>query len=182
MAIALETNKLLIREFATGDAAFVMQLLNTPSWLQFIGDRHITTLTDAENYIIQRFQKGYEEYGYGAWLVVLKQTNEPVGLCGLFQRDYLEQPDVGFAFLPEYEGKGYAYEATVATIDYAVQYLKVPYLLAITQDDNNRSVHLLERAGFRYKETLLPPDENQELLLFMLDLGLAAEPQESVSD
>jgi RimJ/RimL family protein N-acetyltransferase len=174
MAIALETNKLLIREFAVGDAAFVMQLLNTPSWLHFIGDRHITTLTNAEEYILHRFQKGYAENGYGAWLVQLKDTNAPVGLCGLFQRDYLEHPDIGFAFLPEFEGKGYAYEATAATINYAAAQLRLPYLLAITQDDNNRSVSLLERSGFRYRETIVPPDEEQALLLF--ELSLTSQP------
>lgn len=169
MALVLETEQLLIREFAVSDAAFLMRLLNTPSWIQFIGDRHISTIAGAEDYITQRFFKGYEERGYGAWLVLLKQTLEPIGLCGLFQRDYLEHPDIGFAFMPAFEGKGYAYEATAATITYAAAELSVPCLLAITQDDNHRSVRLLERAGFRYYETVLPPDEEQPLLLFRLD-------------
>ncbi|RXK87307.1 GNAT family N-acetyltransferase [Filimonas effusa] len=166
MALMLETSQLLIREFAITDAAFAFRLLNTPSWIRFIGDKGIYSISEAQDYIVQRFHKGYEETGYGAWLVLLKETNQPVGLCGLFQRTYLEHPDIGFAFLPQFEGKGYAYEATTATIAYAEEQLRLPCLLAITHDDNDRSVRLLERAGFAYKETMLPPDENKPLLVF----------------
>lgn len=176
MALSLETNQLLIREFAITDALFIVRLLNTPSWIKYIGDKGISTIRAAQQYIVERFHKGYEEKGYGAWLVSLKNTNEPVGLCGLFQRGYLEFPDIGFAFLPQFEGKGYAYEATAATIQYAIQQLKLSCLLAITQDDNSRSVRLLERCGFAYKETMLPPDENRPLLVFSRELPAEEHP------
>jgi RimJ/RimL family protein N-acetyltransferase len=101
MKILFETPRLALRTFAAADDEFIMRLLNTPSWLQYIGDRNIRTLADAQRYIMNNLLKLYAEQGYGAWVVVLKETGAPIGICGLFKRKYLDQPDLGFAFLPE---------------------------------------------------------------------------------
>ncbi|SKD09393.1 Protein N-acetyltransferase, RimJ/RimL family [Chitinophaga ginsengisegetis] len=171
MKVLFETPRLQVRTFAATDDAFVLELLNTPSWLQYIGDRQIRTLADAQRYIMNNLLRLYAEQGYGAWVVVLKETGKPTGICGLFKRKYLEQPDLGFAFLPAYEGLGYAYEAATATIEYSRQQLPFSRLFAITQQDNHRSVRLLERSGFTLQGTILPPGEVEELMLFDLELG-----------
>jgi len=170
MKILFETPRLQVRTFAATDDAFVLELLNTPSWLQYIGDRQIRTLADAQRYIMNNLLKLYAEQGYGAWVVVLKETGNPIGICGLFKRKYLDQPDLGFAFLPAFEGLGYAYEAATGTITYSRQQLPFTRLFAITQPDNHRSVRLLERSGFTRQGTILPPGEAEELMLFDLEL------------
>ncbi|TWF33829.1 RimJ/RimL family protein N-acetyltransferase [Chitinophaga polysaccharea] len=172
MKILFETPRLQLRTFAASDDKFILELLNTPSWLQYIGDRQIRTLADAQRYIMNNLLRLYAEQGYGAWVVVLKETNAPIGICGLFKRKYLDQPDLGFAFLPEAEGKGYAYEAAAATLEYTRNELALPYLFAITQQDNHRSVRLLTRSGFTLQGTILPPGEAEELMLFNIALGL----------
>jgi RimJ/RimL family protein N-acetyltransferase len=171
MDILLETERLLIRPLNVGDSAFIHKLLNTPSWLQFIGDRNIRTLVDAENYLVNGPFKSYQEHGFGPWLVCLKQDNDPIGICGLFKREFLHSPDLGFAFLPEFEGRGYAAEAVAATLAYSEQRLSLRNIVAFTESSNTRSVRLLERTGFRFKEMIKPPKEDHELMLFAIDLA-----------
>jgi ribosomal-protein-alanine N-acetyltransferase len=89
-----------IRRFNLNDDAFILELLNTPAWKQFIGDRNINTREDAVSYILNGPLASYDNYGYGAWLVILKDIQQPIGMCGLFKRDYLDKPDLGFAFYP----------------------------------------------------------------------------------
>jgi RimJ/RimL family protein N-acetyltransferase len=170
MKVLFETSRLALRTFAASDDAFVLELLNTPSWLQYIGDRQIRTLADAQRYIMNNLLRLYAEQGYGAWVVVLKATGNPIGICGLFKRRYLEQPDLGFAFLPEAEGHGYAFEAATATLEYTKQQLELPRLFAITLPDNHRSVKLLKRSGFTLQGTIQPPGEAEELMLFNIEL------------
>ncbi|MBS0028114.1 GNAT family N-acetyltransferase [Chitinophaga sp. 22321] len=172
MKVLFETPRLQLRTFASSDDTFILELLNTPSWLQYIGDRQIKTLADAQRYILNNLLRLYAEQGYGAWVVVLKDTGKPIGICGLFKRKYLEQPDLGFAFLPEAEGQGYGYEAATGTLAYTKQQLELPRLFAITQPDNHRSVRLLERSGFTLQGTIQPPGELTELMLFNIELGL----------
>jgi RimJ/RimL family protein N-acetyltransferase len=170
MKIIIETTRLQLRTFAASDDEFIFELLNTPSWLQYIGDRQIHTLADAQRYIMNNLLRVYAEQGYGALVVVLKETGKPIGMCGLFKRKYLEVPDLGFAFLPEVEGKGLAYEATMAILDYTKNELALPRLLAITQQDNQRSINLLKRSGFIQQGTIQPPGEPEDLVLFDIEL------------
>lgn len=166
MKVITETPVLQIRTFAASDDHFVLSLLNTPSWLRFIGDRNVKTLPEAQRYIMNSLLKLYKEQGYGAWVVAVKKTGEQVGICGLFKRNYLEHPDLGFAFLPSAEGKGFAYEAAKAVLEYSQQSLNLPLIYAITQTDNHRSVKLLTRLGFNQQGTVHPAGETEELLLF----------------
>lgn len=171
MKVLFETERLQIRTFAAADDAFVLELLNTPSWLQYIGDRQIHTLADAQRYIMNNLLRLYVEQGYGAWVVVLKETGQAIGICGLFKRKYLEQPDIGFAFLPQAEGQGYGFEAATGTVEYSRRQLPFPRLFAITQPGNHRSNRLLKRLGFTLQGTILPPGEAEELMLFDMELG-----------
>ncbi|UYQ91259.1 GNAT family N-acetyltransferase [Chitinophaga horti] len=163
----LVTPHLIIREITLADDQFILKLLNMPSWLKFIGDRNIHTVTDARRYIRTGPLRSYEENGFGAWVVVSKATLRPAGMCGFFKRAYLDVPDLGFAFLPEYEGKGYAREAVTACLDYARTSLGLQSLLAITLPHNDRCISLLERTGFRFLKTIAPQND-ESLSLYEL--------------
>src|ERR1700694_1684577 len=118
MKLIAETERLRLREFAAGDAQFIVELLNSPGWLEFIGDRHIRTEEQAREYLVQGPVKSYQENGFGLSLVETKD-GVPVGMCGLIKRPALEHADIGFAFLPQFMGRGYAFEIASATMDYA---------------------------------------------------------------
>lgn len=166
-----ETERLFIRQLDLSDAAFMLELVNTPAWLQYIGNRNVHTIEDAERYLANGVLKSYAENGYGGWLIVLKESGQSVGVCGLFQRAYLPAPDLGFAFLPDHAGKGYAYEAATATLAYVKQqFTYLDTLYAITIPENSRSVRLLEKCHFQCISTLKPPGENDDVKLFMLHM------------
>jgi RimJ/RimL family protein N-acetyltransferase len=160
-----ETPNLVIRRFTTYDNTFIFELLNTPTWKEFIGDRNIHSIPDATNYLHNGPLALYTQYGYGPWLVGLKETNQPIGMCGLFKRNYLDKPDLGFAFLPGFEGKGFAYESSMATLKYVTDSYNLEFLYATTTDKNSRSQRLLERCGFIRNGQITPPGE-EELLLY----------------
>ena len=164
----LETNRLFIGEFSVDDAPFILELLNTPSWLAFIGDRGVRTLADAEQYILNGPLKSYEQMGFGAYLVTLKQTNVSIGMCGLFKREFLENPDIGFAFLPEYAGNGYGYEAALGVMSYAQNELGISHILGITKPTNQASIRLLEKLGLRVDEPPYVVLNGEENLLFRM--------------
>jgi ribosomal-protein-alanine N-acetyltransferase len=164
-----ETPNLAIRRFTTHDDAFIFELLNTPGWKEFIGERNINSTPDAINYLHNGPLALYAEYGYGPWLVTLKETNQPIGMCGLFKRDYLDKPDLGFAFLPGFEGKGFAYESSMATLKYVTDNYNLEFLYATTTYKNSRSQRLLERCGFIRNGQVTPPGE-EELLLYRFTL------------
>jgi ribosomal-protein-alanine N-acetyltransferase len=149
--------------------SFIFELLNTPTWKQFIGDRNINTNEDAVNYIINGPQGLYKQYGYGPWLVSLKDTEQPIGMCGLFKRDYLDKPDLGFAFMPGFEGRGFAYEACLASLQHVKDTYEVDKLYATTTDLNLRSQRLLERCEF-VRDGLVTPQGEDVLLLYALTL------------
>lgn len=161
MPTVIETKRLIIREFLLDDAEFVLQLLNTEGWLKYIGDKNIHTVEESRTYLQNRLLQIYAEFGYGLWLVELKETCLPIGMCGLIKREALEHTDIGFAFLPAYEAKGYAFEAAKASLAYAFEELHLPEILAIVQENNARSIKLLERLGLQYKHNVLI---NQEYL------------------
>lgn len=166
----LETQNLAISRFTASDDSFIFELLNTPAWKKYIGDRSINTLEDARNYIVNGPLVSYDQYGYGAWLVMLKDTLQPIGMCGLFKRDYLDGPDLGFAFLPEFEGRGFAFESSMAAIDYIKANYDLKGLYATTSEINLRSQRLLERCGFITHGTVMPTGETEALILYYRSL------------
>ena len=129
-----------------------MALTNSPGWLEFIGDRGIKTIADAENYIINGPMASYAKYGHGLYLISLKDTHTPVGICGLLQRETLPDKDIGFALLPEYTGKGYALEAATAIMQYSREQLGIHRIAAITLPGNTRSIRLLMPWDFLLKK------------------------------
>lgn len=148
--LVLETERLLLRPFTTDDAPFILTLLNEPSFLRFIGDKKVRNLEDARQYLLNGPIASYERHGFGLLLVELKDSNIPVGMCGLLKREELPDPDIGFAFLPDYWNKGFAFEAATAVMNDARERLKLSRILAIVNHDNDSSIKLLERLGMKF--------------------------------
>ena len=121
--VLLETERLIIQQFTLADAPFILELLNTTSWIKYIGDRKIRTLEDAEKYLLNGPIKNQETIALGLSLVKTKNENISIGMCGLIKRENLKDADIGFAFLPQYEGKGYAFESASAIITEAKKIL-----------------------------------------------------------
>lgn len=167
--IITETPRLIIREFTSEDSAFIIELLNTPSWLRYIGDRKVKNIDDAQAYLLKGPMKGYKEHGFGLNCVVLKDGNIPIGMCGLIKRDTLDDVDIGFAFLPQYEGKGYAMESTIPVLEQAKK-LDLKRVVAITLPDNERSIRLLKGVNMHFEKMIQFPDDKEELMLFSIDL------------
>ena len=162
----LETDRLILRQFITDDSKFIVALLNSPGWIEFIGDRNIKTDGQAKNYLQSGPLKSYELNGFGLSLVELKDGNIPIGMCGIIKRVNLENPDIGFAYLPEFTGKGFAFEMANAIMDYAKDKLKLPVILAITVPNNKASIKLLEKIGMKFIKLFCFPDDNEELMLY----------------
>lgn len=162
----VETERLALRAITEKDAPFILELLNTPSWIKFIGDRNLKTEEDARNYIVNRLAVHYKTVGFGFYLTFLKANNTPLGICGLVKRDFLEHVDIGFAFLPQHEGKGYGYESASAIMIYAQTTLGIKIITAITNSDNKRSIALIEKIGLRFQKMILLPEETEEIMLF----------------
>jgi RimJ/RimL family protein N-acetyltransferase len=143
----LETDRLILRWLSPEDAEFILRLLNEPSWLRFIGDKGVRTIEDACSYILKGPVEMYSRLGFGLYLVELREEGFSIGICGLIKRDSLEDVDIGFAFLPTYWGRGYAYEAASSLMAYSGKVLGLNRIVAITSPDNHRSVKLLEKLG-----------------------------------
>lgn len=165
----LETARLRIRRLEPGDAAFILELVNDPSFIRNIGDRGVRDLDGARNYIDRSSSASHQKHGYGLDLVELKATAEPAGICGLLRRDYLDGPDIGFAFLPRFTGFGYAVESAMAIIGHARRVLELPRVLAIVSPGNERSIRVIEKIGLRYERMITPPGDSQAILLFTSD-------------
>ncbi|WP_190809255.1 GNAT family N-acetyltransferase [Flagellimonas sp. S3867] len=166
MKIVAETERLLIVEAELEDSKFFMELLNSPNWLEFIGDRGVKTKKQAENYIKSSLISSYKNNGYGLFKMCLRQSLDPIGICGFVKRDYLNHPDIGFAILPQFEGKGFVYEACTTLLSYGKEILKLSPILAITTVENIKSQRLLTKIGLNNSGTIKPKTDKEEYLLF----------------
>ena len=165
--ILLETERLTLAHMSPeADAEFILRLLNEPSFLQYIGDKGVRTLDDARGYIINGPEKSYRENGFGLYRVALKENDAPIGISGLIKRDTLPEPDIGFAFLPEYWNSGYAYESATAVMKYAREALHIDRILAITTPDNQASAKLLTRIGLKFEGLIRLTNDSPEVKLF----------------
>jgi RimJ/RimL family protein N-acetyltransferase len=162
----LETDRLILRRFTPDDAAFVYVLYNEPSFLRYIGDRGVHDMETARAYITSGPLASYERHGFGLYVVERKDGGDRIGVCGLLKRDTLDAPDLGFAFLPAYWSRGYAFEAASAVVTYARSALGLSRILAITSPGNGASIALLGKLGFVFEGTASPPTGN----------GAAADP------
>jgi RimJ/RimL family protein N-acetyltransferase len=163
----IETERLTLHEFTADDAPFVLRLLNEPAFLRFIGDRGVRTLDDARRYIAEGPVAGYARDGHGLLRVVRKADGAGVGMCGVLKREALPEPDIGFSFFPEYWSQGYALESARAVMSHARGTLGLGRILAITTKDNEPSMRLLARLGFRFERMIA--FDAEELRLFVND-------------
>ncbi len=161
----LETERLSLRRLTTDDAAFILELVNEPAWLEFIGDKNVHSLDDARNYILNGPIGMYERLGHGLYLVELKQGTA-VGICGLIKRDGLDDVDIGFALLSRFNGKGYAIEAARAVMSYGRNVLKLGRIVAITKPANEKSIKLLAKLGLQFEKNVRLSIKTPEVALF----------------
>lgn len=141
-------------------------MLNSPGWLEFIGGQLVKTEEQAIQYLKNGPFKSYDENGFGLSLVESIGGNCLIGVCGMIKRDTSETPDIGFAFLPEFQGMGYAFEIASATMLYAQQHLKFTKISATTSLTNTRSIKLLEKMGFKYVSGIYLSREQEDVLYF----------------
>lgn len=171
--MVFETERLVLRRFTTGDTAFIVRLLNEPSFIENIADRGVRTDDDARAYLLDGPLASYEKNGFGLWLVLERATGEAIGMCGLIRRDVLDDVDVGYAFLPEHWGKGYAAEAVEGTLRHGVERCGLARIVAVVNPGNERSISLLRKLGFTYERMVRLDPADIETKLF----GWSAAPR-----
>jgi len=165
----LETNRLILREVTLDDGQFIFDLLNTPKFKKYIGDRGVNSLEESREFIDTKYRQSYIDHGYGLYAIETKDDGKSVGVCGFVRRDSLPGPDIGFAFLPEFEGKGYGFESAKAVMDFGRDTLGFTNLFAITSQDNEVSGKLLAKLGFTFGELISMPN-GETLKLFKTQL------------
>jgi len=162
----LETKRLVLRWLTAEDAAFMLELVTDPTWIEYIGDRGLKTVEDARAYVMEKYVAAYERDGFGFYCVALKDSGTPVGICGLIKREGLEDVDIGFAFLPRHAGFGYATESAAAALAHGRDVLGIDRIVAITLPRNVRSIRVLEKIGLRFERLLRLPGDEDELALY----------------
>ncbi|MBU2713608.1 GNAT family N-acetyltransferase [Zooshikella harenae] len=148
--VVAETERLIIRYLTIDDSVFIFKLYNSEPFIEFVGDKNIKSVEEAKKYLIDGPIKMYTQKGVGLYLVELKNEQIPLGICGLIKRDNLDDIDIGYGFLPDYCGFGYAYESAHAVLDYAKQTLNLKRVVAITTFDNISCIRLLSKLGLEY--------------------------------
>ena len=166
-----ETERLLLRKFNGDDAEFVLTLLNEPAFLRYIGDKKVRNLEDARQYMLNGPVASYERHGFGLLVVELKDWGTPIGMCGLLKREELPDPDIGFALLSDFRSKGFAFEAAAAVLEDAGERLNLHRILAITTLDNDASIDLLQRLGFRFDKVVQLSPDGDQLRLFTREVS-----------
>jgi RimJ/RimL family protein N-acetyltransferase len=162
----LATDRLRLHRLTLDDAQFILRLVNEPSWLEFIGDKGVRNEDDARAYLAQGPLDMYAKQGFGLYLVALKDGGTPIGICGLIKRESLPDVDIGFAYLPEFHGRGYAQEAARAVLTHARKDHALKRIVAITSPRNRSSIRLLEKLGMALEQELDLPRDGGKSLLF----------------
>jgi RimJ/RimL family protein N-acetyltransferase len=168
--VVLRTERLRLRHMSEGDAAFMLGLLNDPAWIRFIGDRGVRTEDQARDYIRAGPVDMVRRLGFGFYVVELNESGCPVGVCGLAKRDFLDDVDVGYAFLPQHWGQGYAFEAASGVLAHAKHDIGLKRIVATVRAENAASIKLLEKLGLRFERTLPRPDA-PDLQVFAMDIA-----------
>ncbi|MBB6371335.1 GNAT family N-acetyltransferase [Chryseobacterium shigense] len=161
-----ETERLILRPMSVDDREFIFELYNSPSFIKYIGDRNIKTLSDAENYIRNRFMPQFEKLGFGNYLMLTKDKGEKIGGVGIFEREGLDVVDIGFSLLERFEGKGYAYEAAQKVKSIGMDEFGLKKISAITSKDNFSSQKLIKKLGLEFKKYVTIPDDDEELMYY----------------
>ncbi|WP_300596744.1 GNAT family N-acetyltransferase [Niabella sp.] len=163
-----ETERLLLRPTGEEDASFLFYLMNAPKWLKYIGNRDITSVEKARNYILQRIKPQQGRLGFGSFTVIRKTDQKKMGTCGLYHREILPAPDIGFAFLPRFEQKGYAFEAARKILEAGFNTFHLEQIFAITTPGNASSQKLLTKLGLKQSGTIRLPGDAETCCLFEL--------------
>lgn len=166
----IHTKRLSIRPTKIEDAPFSMEMVNSPKWIKMIGDRNVHNLEDAKKYVQKAIDVFDAKKGIGQWMIINTETQEKIGVTGLYKREGLAHADVGFALLEKYEGNGYAYEATKAIMDHVIKSTDIKRIEGITIEINEPSRRLLEKLGLRFEKYIKLPDDPVELMLYAVDL------------
>jgi RimJ/RimL family protein N-acetyltransferase len=172
----LETQRLELRRFTADDAPFILQLLNEPSWLQYIGDKGVRTVADARDYIDKGPIEIYGRLGFGLYLVELKASGDSIGICGLTKRESLQDVEIGYAFLPRFWSQGYAFESASAVMSYGIRAFGLSRIVAITSHDNHASARLLAKLGFRFDRITRLAVDAPDVNLYAIDAGECSSP------
>ncbi len=167
----LETPRLLLRPVTLDDADLMLAIWNDPAFIRFVGDRGVRTLGEAKDAMTEGVLRLFDEFGYGPFCVVQKSGAERIGICGLFRREILDDPDIGFALLPPYRGSGYAPEAAHAVVVHAREDLGIKTLAAIVSPENGASIALLEKLGLSFERGITMPGEDEEISLYSMKLA-----------
>jgi uncharacterized protein (TIGR02145 family) len=167
----IKTARLELRPTSEEDAAFILELLNSPKWIQNIGNRQVQTMEDAKKYIQERMLPQVERLGFGNFTLVRIEDGKKVGTCGLYDREGLEGVDIGFALLPAYERMGYAFESAQKLMQLAEQQWNLPMVQGITIKNNTASQKLLEKLGLQFIEYMHLPNDAEELMLYRRVFG-----------
>ncbi|GJM11100.1 MAG: N-acetyltransferase GCN5 [Lysobacteraceae bacterium] len=162
----LLTKRLRLRHACVDDGDFMLRLLNDPSFIANIGDREVRTLQQAIDYLQDRMISSYSEHDFGMYVVELVEGGRRLGLAGLVKREGLDDVDIGYAFLPEHCGYGYAVEASRAVLEDAASRLGLGRLVAITVSENQPSIRLLKKLGFEFEKRVCLPGDEQMLCLY----------------
>lgn len=164
----LRTGRLTLRWLAPGDEPLLLAIWNDPAFVQNVGDRGIRTFAQATEALVNGPLQLYSRYGYGPYRVSLADSDTAIGLCGLFRRDNLDDPDIGFAMLPDFCGRGFAYESAAAVLAHARDTLELPKLTAIVSPSNAASIGLIEKLGLRYECDYVAPGEDEAISLYAI--------------
>lgn len=168
--LTYQTDRLILQQTTVDDAALILELLNTPKWTEFIGDRNIMNIEDAEAYINNTILPVIKKNGFGNFTILRKSDKVKIGCCGLYDREGVEGIDIGFAFLPQYEKLGYAFESAFKIKEIAVNEFKLERLSAITNRKNVGSQKLLEKLGLKFLEIITLPESDEKLMLYKAKL------------
>ncbi len=163
-----ETERLKIRPTTVDDARFIFELVNSPKWLKYIGDRKLYSEEDVAIFIKERIIPQLEDLGYSNYTIIRKSDGQKIGTCGLYNRNGLLGIDIGFAMLPQYEKQGYAYESVSKLLDVAINHFNIDNICAITTKENFASQNLLVKIGLEFEKNIRIPKDPEELMLYIL--------------
>lgn len=166
MQLILQTERLRLRRLTLDDAELMLAIWNDPAFMRHVADRGIRTIEEARQAMSDGVLKLYEDYGYGPYRVALSSDDTAIGICGIFRRDGLDDPDIGYALLPDFYSMGYALEAAVAVVDHARDDLGIDYMVAIISPDNGPSIHLVKKLGLEFERMLRLPGDDNDVALY----------------
>ncbi len=140
-----QTKRLEHRALTVHDAAAFFALNSHPDVMRFTGEPPLRSLEEARESIAN--YPDFNTVGYGRWGCVLKETQAVIGFCGLKYLPSLDEVDVGFRFLPQYWGRGFATEACSASITFGFEVLGLRCIIGLVLAENIPSIRVLNKVG-----------------------------------